>query len=45
MTSAQLKEVENFVNDIINKDLSVSFEEITLEKARELGAMEFLNQI
>ena len=39
MTSEQLKDVENFVNDIINKDLPVSCEEMTLEKAKELNAM------
>ncbi len=39
MTSEQIKDVENFVNGIIKKDLPVSFEEMTLEKARELNAM------
>ena len=39
MTGEQIKEVENFVNDIIKKDLPVSFEEMTIEKARELNAM------
>ena len=39
MTGEQLKGVENFVNDIIKKDLPVSFEEMTLERARELNAM------
>jgi len=39
MTSGQIKDVENFVNGIIKKDLSVSVEEMTLEKAKELGAM------
>lgn len=39
MTGGQIKDVENFVNDIIKKDLPVSFEEMTLEKAKELGAM------
>jgi alanyl-tRNA synthetase len=39
MTSGQLKEVENFVNDIIKKDLPVACEEMTLEKAKELNAM------
>ena len=39
MTSGQIKDVENFVNDIIKKDLPVSFEEMTLEKAKELSAM------
>ena len=39
MTGEQIKDVENFVNDIIKKDLPVSFEEMTLDKARELNAM------
>ena len=39
MTSGQIKDVENFVNGIIKKDLPVSFEEMTLEKAKELNAM------
>ncbi len=39
MTSGEIKDVENFVNDIIEKDMPVSFEEMTLEKARELNAM------
>ncbi len=39
MTGEQIKDVENFVNDIIKKDLPVSWEEMTLEKARELNAM------
>ena len=39
MTSEQLKDVENFVNDIIKKDLAVLCEEMTLEKAKELNAM------
>ncbi len=39
MTSSQIKDVENFVNDIIKKDLPVYCEEMTLEKARELNAM------
>ncbi len=39
MTEEQLKDVENFINDIIKKDLPVEFQEMTLEKAKELGAM------
>jgi alanyl-tRNA synthetase len=34
-----LSDVENFVNDIIKKDLPVVVEEMSLEKARELNAM------
>jgi alanyl-tRNA synthetase len=39
MTGEQIKDVENFVNDIIKEDLPVSFEEMTLEKAKEMEAM------
>jgi len=39
MTSGQIKDVENFVNDIIKKDMPVSCEEMTLEQARELNVM------
>ena len=39
MTGEQIRDVENFVNGIIKKDLTVSFEEMTLGKAKELGAM------
>ncbi len=38
-TSGQINDVENFVNDIIKEDLPVSFEEMTLERAKELNAM------
>ena len=37
--SGKLHDVENFVNDIINKDLPVWFEEMPLEKAKEINAM------
>ncbi len=39
LSSEQLKDVENFVNDIIKKDLPVWFEEMSLEKAKEINAM------
>jgi alanyl-tRNA synthetase len=39
LTSGQIKDVENFVNGIIEKDMLVSCEEMTLEKAKELNAM------
>jgi alanyl-tRNA synthetase len=39
MTGGQIKDVENFVNGIIKKDLPVVCKEMTLEKAKELGAM------
>jgi len=38
MNSAQLNDVENFVNDIIKKDLPVVCEEMPIGKARELNA-------
>ena len=37
--SGKLNDVENFVNDIINKDLPVWFEEMPMEKAKEINAM------
>jgi len=39
MTDQQIKEVEDFVNEAIKEDLPVFFEEMELEKAREIGAM------
>ncbi len=39
MTSEQINFVENFVNDIIKKDMPVVCEEMTLEKAKEFNAM------
>jgi len=39
MTGGQIKDVENFVNGIIKKDLPVWFEEMPLEKAKEINAM------
>jgi len=39
MTTNQINDVENFINDIIKKDLPVSLEEMTLDEAKELGAM------
>jgi alanyl-tRNA synthetase len=39
MTQDQIKDVENFVNDIIKKDLPVFVEEMPIEKAREINAM------
>ena len=37
--SGKLNDVENFVNDIIKKDLPVWFEEMPIEKAKEINAM------
>jgi alanyl-tRNA synthetase len=39
MGSGQIKDVENFINGIIEKDLPVFFEEMPVEKAREINAM------
>lgn len=39
MTPSQIKEVENIVNDQIEKDLPISIEEMTLEEAKKAGAM------
>jgi len=39
MTPEQINETESFVNGIIKQDLPISFEEMSLEKAREINAM------
>jgi len=39
LSTAQIHDAENFVNDIINIDLPVSFEEMSLDQAKEIGAM------
>jgi len=39
MSSEQIRDVENFINGIIKKDLPVRFEEMPLEKAKEINAM------
>ncbi len=39
LSPQQIHDVENFVNDIIKKDLPVWFEEMPLEKAKEINAM------
>ena len=39
MTKEQIKDIENFVNNIIKKDLPVVYEEMSLEQAKELNAM------
>ncbi|MBU4274916.1 alanine--tRNA ligase [Patescibacteria group bacterium] len=39
MTPEQIKKVEDFVNEAIKKDLSVKYEEMTLYRAKEIGAM------
>jgi alanyl-tRNA synthetase len=39
MTAEQIKKVENIVNEQIQKKLAVSFEELTVEEAKEKGAI------
>ena len=39
LSPQQINDVENFVNGIIEKDLPVWFEEMPLEKAKEINAM------
>ncbi len=39
LTPEQIREVEDFVNDAIKKDLPVSFQEMSLEEARKINAM------
>jgi len=39
MTGEQIKDVENFVNGIIKEDVPVVCQEVSLEKAKEMGAM------
>jgi alanyl-tRNA synthetase len=39
MTLEQINEVENIVNEQIEKDLPVTMEEMTLEEAKKSGAM------
>jgi len=39
LSPQEINDVENFVNDIIKKDLPISFEEMPIEKAKEIGAM------
>ncbi|MEI7425126.1 MAG: alanine--tRNA ligase [Candidatus Staskawiczbacteria bacterium] len=39
MTSEQIKDVENFVNDIIKKDLAVACNEMDLDEAKKINAM------
>ncbi len=39
MTEEQIKDVENFINGIIKEDMPVWPEEMSIESAREIGAM------
>lgn len=41
MTAEQLQQVEDIVNSVIKRDLSVSFETMTVEEAKEQGAIAF----
>ena len=44
MTEEKIIEVENFVNDMINKNIIVSTEILPLEQAKKLGAMALFNE-
>lgn len=39
ITREELDKIEEMVNDVISRDLTVSFEEMPIEQARDLGAM------
>ena len=39
MTAEQIKKIEDTINEIIMKDLPVNCNEVSLEKAKEIGAM------
>jgi len=39
MTAEQIKKVEDAVNEVITRDLPVNCNEVSLEKAKEIGAM------
>src|SRR3989338_3646865 len=39
MTAEQIQEVENIVNEKIKKDLAVHFHEMTVEEAKQYGAI------
>jgi alanyl-tRNA synthetase len=41
MTKEELQQVEDIVNDVIQKDLPVSYETMTVEEAKEQGAIAF----
>ncbi len=39
MTKEQIEDVERIVNEVIQKELPVSYEEMSVEEARQIGAM------
>jgi len=39
MTPIQIKQVEDIVNDLIQKDLEITCENVNIEKARQIGAI------
>jgi alanyl-tRNA synthetase len=39
LSTTQIQDAENFVNGIINKDLPVVCQEVSLDEAKEMGAM------
>ncbi|NIT61932.1 MAG: alanine--tRNA ligase, partial [Aliifodinibius sp.] len=44
MTDEEIQKVEDWVNDIIKKDIKVECEEMTVEKAKEIGAIGIFTQ-
>ena len=44
LTEKELQDVENLVNEKISENLPVTVEEISLEKAKEMGAMGIFNE-
>jgi alanyl-tRNA synthetase len=44
LTEKELRDVENLVNEKISENLPVTVEEVSLEKAKEMGAMGIFNE-
>ena len=44
LTEKEIKEIENIVNEQVNKNLSVKFEIMSLEEAQKQGALAFFGQ-
>ena len=41
MTKEEIKKVEEIVNDVIKKDMTITYKEMTIKEAEELGALAF----
>ena len=44
LTDEEIKKVENIINEVVDKDLPVSFENKTLDEAVEEGALHFFGE-